>query len=189
MAVGYSDEQVDRAIRLLAHLPGEAQRAMARGINRALEGARASAAKQIRRTYRISARAVKKTISLRRATRSQLSAEVKSVAPRVPLFAFGPRPSEPGTGGKGKPVLRVGVRRKGGRKRLAGAFVVRRGGKLHVARRKGSTRFPLETLYGPAVPQMMGVESVTREVEKVATERLADRLEHEINRALQKAAR
>jgi len=187
MPVGFSEAQVDRAVRLLAHLPGAAERSMVRAINRAILGARTTAVKLVRRRYRVTARAVKKTMTLRRATRSRLEASVKSVAPRVPLFAFGPRPNQPGTGGKGKPTLRVGVKRKGGRKPIPGAFVVRLGSAVHVASRKGKDRLPLEKAYGPAVPQMLGVASVTREVEKVAQERLAARLEHEIDRALKKA--
>lgn len=182
-------EQIDRAVRLLAHLPGASAQAMARAMNRAIEGARTASAKAIRGEYRVSAADVKKTMTLRWATPARLDAEVKSVAPRVPLFAFGPRPTEPGTGGPGKPTLRVGVKRAGGRKPLKGAFIVRLGQKLHVASRKGAKRFPLEVHYGPAVPQMLGVESVVRQVEEVAQQRLDARLEHELGRALEQADR
>jgi len=187
--VTFTPEQIDRAIRLLEHLPGKAQQAMARAMNRAIEGARTAAAKAIRGEYRVGAADVKKTMTLRRATPDRLDAEVKSVAPRVPLYAFAPRPSEPGTGGRKRPTLRVGVKRAGGRKPLKGAFVVRLGKALHVASRRGSKRFPLDVHYGPAVPQMLGVESVTRKVEAIAQQRLDARLEHEIERALDKAGR
>jgi len=189
MPITFTPEQLDRAVRLLAHLPGKAQQAMARAMNRALEGARAAAAKAIRGEYRVSAADVKKTMTLRWATPARLDAEVKSVAPRVALFAFGPKPNEPGTGGPGRPTLRVGVKRAGGRKPLKGAFVVRLGRKLHVASRKGAKRSPLEVHFGPAVPQMLHAESVTRQVEAVAQQRLDARLEHELGRALEQADR
>jgi len=81
------------------------------------------------------------------------------------------------------------VKRAGGRKPLKGAFVVRLGQKLHLASRKGAQRFPLEVHFGPAVPQMLHAESVTRQVEAVAQQRLDARLEHELGRALEQADR
>ena len=50
-------------------------------------------------------------------------------------------------------------------------------------------RYPIEVHYGPAVPQLLGVESVQRTVEAVAQQRLDDRLEHELERALEQADR
>ncbi|MBM4319684.1 MAG: hypothetical protein FJ125_06930, partial [Deltaproteobacteria bacterium] len=182
----FTPEQVDRAVRLLAHLPGAAAQAMARALNRALEGARTAAAKQTRAEYRVSTAAIKATMRLVRATASRLEAAVVSRGQRIPLFTFGPKPDQPGTGGVGKPQLRVGVKRAGGRKELQSAFVARVG---RVARRKGKERFPLESLFGPAVPQMMHNEAVIARVEAIVQERLDARLDHEIAWALEKAAR
>jgi len=186
MPVTFTLEQCDRAVRLLAHLPGAAQQAMARAMNRALLGARTAATKQTRAQYRIKASAIKATMRLERATRTRLQASVVSRGKRISLFAFGTKPNQPGTGGPGKPQLRVGVKRAGGRKPVRSAFVARAG---WVARRKGKKRFPLESLFGPAVPQMLGNEEVLAEVEAVAQQRLDARLDHEIDWALQKADR
>lgn len=187
--VTFTPEQVDRAVRLLAHLPGEVPKVLSRAMNRALEGARTTAVKETRMEYRVNSRDVKATMRVQKATQANLQAEVVSTGKRIPLATFGARPTQPGTGGPGKPTLRVGVKRAGGRKPLKGAFVVRLGQKLHVASRKGAKRFPLEVHFGPAVPQMLGVESVVRQVEEVAQQRLDARLEHELGRALEQADR
>ena len=186
MPITFTLEQCDRAVRLLAHLPGAAQQAMARAMNRAILGARTAATKQTRAKYRIKAAAIKATMRMVKATRFRLEASVVSRGKRIPLFGFGTKPNQPGTGGPGKPQLRVSVKRGGGRKKVRSAFVARVG---RVARRKGKKRFPLESLFGPAVPQMLGNEAVIAEVEAVAQQRLDARLDHEIDWALRKADR
>lgn len=188
--ISLTDEQIKRAVKLLEHLPGEAQKVMASAMNRAIEGARTAASKAVRGEYRVSSERVKKTMTLRRATAAQLTAEVRSVERRPSLFQYAPRPAAAGTGGAGKPTLRVGVKRSGGRKPLKGAFIVRLGpAGLHVASRTGKKRMPIEVHYGPAVPQLLGVESVKRHVEAVAQQRLDARLDHDIGRAIDAAGK
>ena len=186
MPVSFGPDQVERAVRLLAHLPGAAAQAMARAMNRALEGARTAAAQQTRAEYRVNAAAIKATMRLVRATPARLEATVTSRGQRIPLFAFKPVPDQPGTGGPGRPQLRVGVKRAGGRKEVRSAFIARAG---RVSMRQGKARFPLVSLFGPAVPQMMHNEAVIAQIEAVAQQRLDARLEHEIARALEQAER
>lgn len=198
--VTFDAKQIERAAKWLEHLAGAdgiMKQAMARAMNRAIEGAKTTAAKDIRATYRVKSADIKATMNLQRATPAKLDAQVKSVGQRISLYIFGPSPDQPGTGGRfpgmgmTRPPLRVAVKRKGGkgaRKIIPGAFIARFGGRLRVAMRKGAKRFPIEVKYGPAVPQMLGVESVIRHVEMVAQKRLDERLAHEINRALDKAA-
>lgn len=205
MPITFTPEQLDRAVRLLAHLPGKAQQAMARAMNRALEGARTTAAKAIRGEYRVSSRDVKATMRVQKATPANPQAEVVSTGKRIPLFDFGPDPDRPGTGGMtrgevgvdllGKafnpggdprPTLRVSVKRRGGKKPIKKAFIARVG---RVAIRKGKKRYPIRSLYGPAVPQMMGAETVIAKVEEIAQQRLDARLDHEIGWALEQADR
>ena len=195
MAVAPTEQQVERAIRLLAHLPGEASQAMARAMNRAIEGAKTTAAKEIRARYRISSARIKETMTLRLASAGRLQASVTSAERRPSLYQFGPTPSEPGTGGRfpgvgmTRPPLRVAVKRRGKPQPLLGAFVMRVASGKHIAQRTGKSRLPVEVLYGPAVPQMMGVDVVSRRIEEMAVARLDARLDHEIQRALEKAGR
>jgi len=185
--VDFRLERADRARRLLAHLPGGVQRAMYRAINRAIVAARTSMSKQIRRKYKIPAKIVRPSFRVRKATRSKLGASLDGKGLRLPLAEFGPRPSEPGTGGAGKPDMRVKVRKDTGRaKPVPGGFIARQG---LVARRKGKERTPLEFLYGPAVPQMAGNEDVLAGVEERAQAVLDKRLDHEVDFELRRAAK
>lgn len=181
--------QIERASRALEHLPGGAERAMARAINRAIEGARASLAKGARARYRVSGAEIRKTMRLQRATPKKLGAAVLSVGPGIPLHAFGPTPSEPGTGGPGKPQLRVTVRRGQAKRTTRGLFVGRLRGRHWVLKRKGPKRFPLMALRGPAVPQMLGQADVVAAAERLASDRLDKRLDHEIGVLLQRLER
>jgi len=190
VAVTLTGDQIARAADALQHIAGGAGKAMSRAINRAIQGARTAATKQIRRVYRIKSGDVKATMTLRRATPSNLSASVTSRGKRINLYAFAPRPSASGTGGKGRRHLTISVLR-GRRTRHRSAWVGSFGksARLRVAMRKGPKRFPIRALSGPAVPQMLGTRDVIAEVEKVAAERLDKRLDHEIGVLLKRLDR
>lgn len=196
--VTFEAMQVDRAVELLKHLPGKAQQAMARAMNRAIEGARTEVKRAVRKEYKPSSAEIAATMRLRKATPARLEAEVQSSGHRIPLFEFGPTPSTPGTGGRfsgygmTRPPLRVSVKRKKPPGAIPGAFVAK-ANRLHVWRRTGKKRFPIEPLFGPAIPQMMGhelaIEAVYRRVEAAAQKRLDARMDHEIDFLLSKAVR
>ena len=188
MAVTLTGDQIARAAEALQHIAGGAEKAMARAINRAIEGARVAAVKDIRVRYNVKARDVRQTMTLRRAKPSDLSASVTSIGRKLPLFAFAPRPSKPGTGGKGRSHLTVSVR-KGRRTKHRRAWVGTFGSRLQVAMRVGKKRRPIRVLKGPAIPQMLGVPDVIAEVERVATERLDQRIDHEIRVLLERLDR
>lgn len=183
--VTFDLEQIDRAVRDLQHIPGAAQKALARAMNRAIDGARTTAVKLVRATYRVSAADVKATIGKPSyATPAKLQAGFTSKGKRVPLYAFGPKPSEPGTGGRGKPYLRVAVKRGRPKSKIKRAFIARVRGRLQIMIRKTKARKPIKPLFGPAIPQMMGVEDTIAEVERIAKQRLDARLDHEIQALL-----
>ena len=188
MAVVLTGDQIARAAEALQHIAGGANKAMARAINRAIQGARTAASKSIRKVYRVKAGDIRQTMTLRRATPARLEASVTSVGRKLPLFAFAPRPSKPGTGGKGRPHLTVSVR-KGRRTKHRRAWIGTFLSRLQVAMRTSSKRFPVRMLKGPAIPQMLGVPDVIAEVELVATERLDQRIDHEIRVLLERLDR
>lgn len=178
-------EQIEKAERMLIHIPGAAPKAMARAINRAAEAARTAAAREVRQRYYIKYHDIQKTIQIKKADPSHLIANVISRDTRRELINFRVRPNEPRH--KRPPrVLRVAVK-KDGLKKLPSAFVARgtSTGKLHVLKRVGKERYPLHIKYGPSVPEMMGTDDVSQAVEERAMEVLGDRLDHEINRILE----
>ncbi|MBE3586566.1 MAG: phage tail protein [Thermoanaerobacter sp.] len=176
-------EQMDKAERLLGHIPGAAPKAMANAINRAAEAARTEAARKVRELYYIKHKDVLATMKIYRATPDDLTATVISKGNLIALSKFRITPKQPQPKRK-KPVIARVKRGEGGP--IKSAFVARmQSGHVGVFIRVGRSRLPIRELYGPSVPQMLGSPNVTEWVEEKAIERLEQRLEYEINRILE----
>ncbi len=174
--------QIERAELLLRNIRGGAGKAMARAINRSVQSARASMVRSAREEYTAKARAIRNTISIKKASNSNPEAVIKSEGSPLPLreFSVSPRTEN----GKRRSPIRVSVK-KGQKSSFERAFVVRTGGSVNVFSRIGSNRLPIEKLYGPSVPQMIGNENVITRVSDDATKMMEKRLDHEIERMLE----
>lgn len=176
-------EQIDRAERLLSHIPEAAPKAMANAINRAAETARTEAARKVREKYYIKHGDVISTIRITKASPDNLEASVVSRGSPIALSKFRITPRQPQPRRRAPVIARV---TKGGGGPIQGAFVARVGsGHIGVFNRVGPARLPIVQRYGPSVPQMLGSPTVTEWVEQKATEKLNERLDHEINRILE----
>jgi hypothetical protein len=196
--VEFKNEQIDRAVAMLRHIPGAAEKAMARAINRAIKSARAATVKQIRMVYRAPASAIRLSIGKPiMATPQKLRASLTTKGRRLTLYDFGPTPKREGTGGPGKRALRIAVRRDSMVKAFRGAFVIKAdSGKMHVAvrskskfvisKKTGKRVQKIRALYSPAAAQMAGKKKVIEAVEAAAQIQLDARLDHEINAILNK---
>lgn len=176
-------EQIEKAERMLEHIPGAAPKAMARAINRATDSAKTEAARTVTRGYHIRHRDVLDTIKIHRATPDDLNAIILSRGNLIPLMKFRVSPNRPTPGKKRTVVARV--KRNGGGS-ITNAFVTRlKNGHVGVFNRAGKRRFPIEQRYGPSVPEMLNSPSVTQRVQQMASVRLEQRLDHEIDRILE----
>lgn len=181
--IEFTAEQIDRAERLLGHIPGAAPKAMARAINRATESARTEAARKVRSMYYISQKDVTATIKIYPATPSDLSAMVVSRGNLIALTKFRVTPNKPQPKRRREIIVRV---KRGAGGPIKKAFVARmKSGHVGVFKRAGKQRYPIDQLYGPSIPEMIGNPTVTGWVEEKARERLDQRLDHEIKRALE----
>jgi len=186
-------EQLARAEAALSHIPGAAQKAAAAAINRAAQSAMTAASKAARENYYVKHSDVLNTMKLYRATPADLSAMVVSRGHLLALSKFRVTPKNPNPAKaakarwkKGKASPLVARVRKGEGGSIPGAFVARvESGHVGVFRRTTKAKYPVEHLYGPAIPQMLGSRSVSEAVETRAKEQLETRLEHEINRILE----
>lgn len=174
-------EKVKEVEKELGQYKSKAPVALSRALNRAASNAKTNASKKVRENYTIKAKDISSTISITKANRGSLRAVVKSKGERIPLIKFKVSPSNPRTKNPPK-VLKVAVK-KGGLKALVGAFVANVNGNK-VFRRLGKSRLPIEQLFGPAVPQMLGTSTVKEFVESEATKVFDQRLDHEIKRIL-----
>jgi hypothetical protein len=176
-------EQLEKAQTLLKHIPDAVPKVLSRAINRAAETARTEAARKVREKYYIGYGDVLKTINIRKASESSPQAIVTSRGHAVPLMAFRVTPNQPQ---KRKAPIVVRVKRGGGGPVRGGAFVGRMpSGHLGVFLRAGKRRLPINELFGPPIPEMLGSKDVAEWVEQKAQERLDERLDHEINRELE----
>ncbi len=177
-------EQMDTMEIVLKDTPKKIPLAVSRAINRATQTARTEAARKVRQTYRIKHGDVLKTIKISQASPGNLTGTVVSSGNVTPLYKYKVTPKAP------SPNRKVSIRasvKKGGGGPIKSAFVARAksNGYTGVFVRSGKARYPIVQLYGPAIPQAIGNDDVSKWVEEKAQERLEQRLDHEISRALE----
>jgi Prophage minor tail protein Z (GPZ). len=166
----------------LGSFKNKAPTVIARALNRAAQNARTNAVKKVREEYQIKAGDVRSTIKITQANKNTLGALVKSTGGRIPLIKFKVSPSSPRPKNPPK-ALRAAVK-KSGLKEIVSAFVANVNGNK-VFRRTSKKRLPIEQLFGPAVPQMLGNVSVREYIESEAAKMFDQRLDHEIQRVLE----
>lgn len=180
--------------RRLAEYPQKAPLVISRALNRAAANVKTNATKKVRETYVVKAKDVNSTMSVKKASRSNLSANVTSEGTSIGLDKFRVRPAEP-RHSKPPKALKVQVKKAGGAKQIVGAFVASVNGNKVFKREKSSrhqkgragrwTELPIKRLFGPPIPEMVGSKSVREFVEREVAGVFEQRLEHEIKRMLE----
>lgn len=152
-------------------LSGETKRATSKAINTAIPKIRSSIVDKTTQDYFISKANVKKTIDVKRANPSGLSAFIRSKGGPVALTKFRVTPKRPPKR-KGRTV-KAQVMRNGGGGTIPNAFIARMGsGHIGAMYRKGADRYPIGQFHGPAVPSMLKNAEVSAFVGNVAQEEL-----------------
>lgn len=152
-------------------LSGETKRATSKAINTAIPKIRNTIVDKTTQDYFISKANVKKTIDVKRANPSGLSAFIRSKGGPVALTKFRVTPKRPPKR-KGRTV-KAQVMRNGGGGTIPNAFIARMGsGHIGAMYRKGDDRYPIGQFHGPAVPSMLKNAEVSAFVGNVAQEEL-----------------
>ena len=152
-------------------LSGETKRATSKAINTAIPKIRNTIVNKTTQDYFISKANVKKTIDVKRANPSGLSAFIRSKGGPVALTKFRVTPKRPPKR-KGRTV-KAQVMRNGGGGTIPNAFIARMGsGHIGAMYRKGADRYPIGQFHGPAVPSMLKNAEVSAFVGNVAQEEL-----------------
>lgn len=152
-------------------LSGETKRATSKAINTAIPKIRNAIVDKTTQDYFISKANVKKTIDVKRANPSGLSAFIRSKGRPVALTKFRVTPKRPPKR-KGRTV-KAQVMRNGGGGTIPNAFIARMGnGHIGAMYRKGPERYPIGQFHGPAVPSMLKNAEVSAFVGNVAQEEL-----------------
>ncbi|MBM7580012.1 phage tail protein [Jeotgalibacillus terrae] len=182
--VSIDQNTLDYAEHMLGDLKKKAPNAISAALNRAMNTVATNISKEIRQEYNIKAGDIKETLSKTRASRTNMNAIVSSRGNLIPLDRFKVTPKNPSP--KRKAPIRVGVK-KGGKKTLLGAFVADINGNK-VFRRQGKKRLPIDRMFGPSVPQMLKNEDIRLRVNQEGQLMFNKRLDHEINRILERSA-
>lgn len=152
-------------------LSGETKRATSKAINTAIPKIRNAIVDKTTQDYFISKANVKKTIDVRKANPSGLSAFIRSKGGPVALTKFRVTPKRPPKR-KGRTV-KAQVMRNGGGGTIPNAVIARMGsGHIGAMYRKGADRYPIGQFHGPAVPSMLKNAEVSAFVGNVAQEEL-----------------
>ncbi len=156
--------------------------AEARALNRTILTARTHAVRSLAEDVGLPQREVRKSMSLRRATRSELAATLTVTGRRIPLIAFGARQSRAG--------VSYGLRR--GRTVAYGAFIATmRSGHRGVFRRVGasvrrspgawSPNLPIVELRGPSLPFVFSRRKIIAALRAAVELAYPKNLEHEMD--------
>lgn len=175
----FDENTLQHARVMLKGLPGGYEKALARSINRALDGMRSDAVKLTRESFTVKARPLRDSITLRKAMPKDLNGEFASRGSRIGLAQFSVRPRSDTTGRRRRRV--VAEVRKGESSEVQNGFVWNRS----VFRRRGKARLPIERQTGPAAPEMMEDTVVLDELTDAANDRLEKRLRHETRALLE----
>lgn len=174
--------QLERVERQLRGVPRQIPVVTARAINRAAEQARTQASRSARETYQVKHKDVIKTIKIKKAFPSDLTAAVTSRGGALELMKFKVSANKPLPTRSKYAVVSV---KKSSKKTVKGSFVAAmRNGHKNVFTRVNKARKPIRGHYGPSIPQTLGNDDVTSAVENKAMLVLDTRLEHEISRVL-----
>ncbi|MEK3955311.1 phage tail protein [Psychrobacillus sp. FSL K6-1464] len=153
---------------------------VASALNRGMSNMQANIKAEVRKEYHIKAGDINVTLRKNRANKSNLSASVASVGGAIPLdkFKVSPKSVNP----RRKSTISIAVK-KDGAKKFKGAFMAEiNGPKLFIRVKK--TRLPIERLFGPSIPQMIGREEIVQRIQLEGRETFERRLDHEIDRIL-----
>lgn len=181
-----SADQIREVEIRLGNLKEKVPSALQRALNRAASNVKTNLVKQATEQYTIKAKDVRETIKIYNANTQNIMAVVESKGRRIPLINFNVRPRNYSPKAPPK-VLQVEVKRDG-LKSLHGAFInTGKSGKQHVLKRTGESRYPIHIKYGPSVPEMLGNKNIKEYVEQEAYKMLDKRIEHEINRLIERS--
>lgn len=177
---------MERAAALLAEVPNGAERAAANAINRGLSKVKTTAFKGVKEVYTVQPAVLNSATKtqVQKASSGDLVGYVRFSGVKIPLYKFKVTPKRPGTGKVVKAAME-----KGGGAVYQSAFIAamnKSSGHTGVFKREGKKRYPISEYMGLSAAQMVGRDKIAEEVQKEAQELTNARMEHEIERILNK---
>ncbi|MBQ7665356.1 MAG: phage tail protein [Synergistaceae bacterium] len=188
MKINVSIEQnsLERAYKLLKHINGAFEHAVAMATNRTLEGVRTDAVRETAGRYFAKSGDIRKTITVNKASAGKLTGTVVSRGGRRKLSQYQLTPKTPQAGRK--KGFKGAVKRDSGLKPLPhGTFMMNTpnaGYVLFIRTNPGRGWQNIKHVVSPSIPQIVKNEETVKIVEMQARERFEKRLNHEVMRIL-----
>ncbi|MFX3635450.1 MAG: phage tail protein [Candidatus Pristimantibacillus sp.] len=163
---------------------------------RSAQAIRTAAARKVREIYFVKHGEVIKKIQVKKFGDGRMGMILESKDRAIRLINFKVNPKGKTT--KLPKVLKAGVKRQGGAKKIPHAFIATvRGGHTGVFQRVAHSKHrkndkgiwsegPIDQIRGPAIPVMLSQEGIVKHVQDVAVEVIIKRLDHEIRRQVLK---
>lgn len=180
MQFSISTEKLESAQKLLSHIPGGVQRALASSLNRVIEGVRTDLAREGKEKYYAKSSDIRKSFHVKKTTSADLQAILMSRGKRLNLREYFISPKVPKKNMHG---LQAAVKRDGV-KNISQAFLIKRGSSYKAYLRTGRGRMDIEPITSPAIPQILKNPEIIKFVEEKASERFDKRMQHEVSRIL-----
>ena len=187
--LGISEVRFEEVRRALAHIPGGAEKAVARALNRAAESARNDAAQLMKERYTMKVSDFRKEIAILRATPGNLRAILLTRNARQAITDFkhapGKPPNQKGIPARLRPKIITTIV-SGRTKNWSHAFLARMGsGHLGLWTRSKTEKTAkgkpvIHEFFTLAVPQMMGSGPIITRVLKTAQHRLGVELDRQV---------
>lgn len=181
-----SNESLSRAYKQLSQVQSKFPQAVARAVNRTMDGMRTDAVRGTTAKYFVKSSAVRSSLSFRKAAPGNLMGAMISRDKRHSLAEYKLTPTTP-TKGK-RPNIKGAVKKAGGLKPLSRAFMVKRGGGRYflyyrIGYDSGNRqRGGIHSYISPSMPQIIKNEETVKAIQEGAQERFSKRLDHEIIR-------
>lgn len=161
-------------------------------LNRTLDQVITQVGRIVPKSYAIKATEVKASFKrgIKRPSKENLTASITSYGSTLSLAHFPHSPQAPSSK---KYKVKVTIKKDKGRTAVNTSplpFIASTGTKsadktqYNVFKREGKSRFPITVVRTLSIPQMITNENVAEQIQKIASDKLNERLEHEIIRAM-----
>lgn len=174
----------EEVIEKLNKTPNKVRDATRMALNRTITRLRTQMAREAATKYFVKVGDARKTITTRKASNGNLTAEAISRGRPISLIKFKVTPRSVQHRGRHNKKVKVRVKRNGTGSTLDRAFVIASGGGGFLAERTGKSRYPIKKLFGPSVPQMLKNEDTQKALKETSSQNLNKELNRQIARLL-----
>lgn len=189
VALNINTSSLQRLAHEMRTIRNEIPAAAASAINRTVTYTKTQLSKEIRARYAIKAKDLNGNFKVKKASKHKLEASINSSGRPLTLpshFNVTPRNVVPGR----RYIVRAKIK-KGQAQAIntsPSAFIAMLRGVKQVVRREGPNRYPIKVLRTLSIPQMASNDEVYDKVNELAKRKLNERVTHEINWRLARAA-